>query len=135
MGRASTRLAAAVRADHEDRGGIREDRALLRRELPKRAPREAVVRIVDPAREGEEAQRAPDDHEEDEAGEAEADPQAPAALARGLRASRLRRRSGAAGPSLQGDLPLRAAASIERVRLVSDGHLLRHDAWARLGHW
>src|SRR5262249_8084100 len=97
-------LASAVGPDDEDRGWIRQQRAVLRRQARTGAGREPSVRLRDPVRERHVAEQAPDDEEDEEPDDAERDPETPATSSR-----RFRGRHGCAvgaGPPIEGYLAL-----------------------------
>jgi hypothetical protein len=108
-------------SDDEDRRRGREERALRVGELALRAARQSLVRLVDPAGEGEVPEDTPEDEEEQDADDREHDPAPPAPRPSRPGLSR-RGLDGGAFPLVERDPALDPAAAVSPVGLVSLGH-------------
>ncbi len=130
---AAARCPSSVRADHEERRRLGEQRAVAFRELGFRVAREPVVRLVDAARERAVSERTPRQSEHEHADDSQRDPQADAsATAPAIRA----RGVGCFGGRVvfwRRDLALLAATAIQPVGLGSLGHSGRYGSPRRGG--
>ena len=122
------RRSGAVGAEHEDRGRVRDEQPVGRRELAADAGRHASVRLRDAARDGEVARDAQATTSATKSEQAEHDP---ALLPPRVVAARPRRRRGRApappsagrrGVASEWHPPLDPAAPVDPVRLVLSGH-------------
>src|SRR5207247_636614 len=123
-------LGAVVYAEHEDVARVRDHHPVLRRESALGARVELLVRLLDPATEGEEAEQRPDEREHDQADERPEDRAGPAPPGLGgLRAAVVAGicsfglpRLGVAFRRLGPDRPLYSPPAVHTVRLVLGRH-------------